>query len=54
MIQNGKVLTPDRDGITDELAAFANSSGGTIIFGVSDKERHIIGIESSDATAFVD
>ena len=53
-IQNGKVLTPHRDGITDELAAFANSSGGTIIFGVSDKERHIIGIESSDASAFVD
>ena len=31
-IQNGRVLTPHRDGISDELAAFANSSGGTIIF----------------------
>ncbi len=53
-IQNGKVLTPHRDGISDELAAFANSSGGTIIFGVTDKERRIIGIESSDTSAFVD
>ena len=53
-IQNGTVLTPHRDGISDELAAFANSSGGTIIFGVSDKERHIIGIELSDTSAFVD
>ena len=41
-IQNGKVLTPHRDGISDELAAFANSSGGTIVFGVTDKERHIL------------
>ncbi|MFY9344621.1 MAG: ATP-binding protein [Planctomycetota bacterium] len=39
-----KVKGPSRDQIADELAAFANSSGGTFVFGVDDKSRRVAGI----------
>jgi len=39
-----KVRGPSRDVIADELAAFANSSGGTLVFGVDDKSRQVAGI----------
>ena len=44
---NDQITAPRRDSLADELAAFANSSGGTIIFGVTDRERQIVGIDPS-------
>lgn len=35
---------PDRDSMADEIAAFANTEGGTIIIGIDDN-KEIIGIE---------
>ena len=35
---------PDRRSLADELAAFANSRGGTVILGVDDKTHHVQGI----------
>ena len=53
-IKNKKIVVPHRDDISDEIAAFANSSGGTIVFGVSDKDREIIGIDPADVSFLVD
>lgn len=39
----GKVRGPSRDGLADALAAFANTSGGVLLLGVSD-DREIEGI----------
>lgn len=47
-IRNGKVQEPKRDKLSDELAAFANHNCGTIIFGVADKTKQIVGIDPSD------
>lgn len=45
LVFNGKkVAAPHRDSLADEIGAFANSEGGTIILGVADKTREIIGI----------
>lgn len=43
-IKGNKVDQPGRDSIADELAAFANASGGIIVFGVADKTRAVEGI----------
>lgn len=40
----GRVAEPHRDGLADELAAFANASGGVCVLGVEDKTREVIGI----------
>jgi ATP-dependent DNA helicase RecG len=40
----GKVLAPHADGLSDELAAMANASGGTLVLGVEDKTRAVTGI----------
>ena len=53
-IKNNEIVAPHRDEISDEIAAFANSSGGTIVFGVSDKDREIIGLEPADVSFLVD
>ena len=53
-IKGRKVIAPHRDRISDELAAFANSSGGTVIFGVSDKDHRILGIAASKISILVD
>ena len=34
--RKGRVQAPGRDAVADELAAFGNSSGGTLVFSVSD------------------
>ena len=47
-IRNEKVQEPKRNPLSDELAAFANQNGGTIIFGVADKTKQIVGIDPSD------
>ena len=52
-INNGKVVEPRRDSLSDELAAFANQSGGTIVFGVADKTQQIIGIDPSNAPVLI-
>ena len=39
VVSGGRVAAPDRNAIADELAALANSRGGTLILGVDDKRR---------------
>ncbi len=43
---SGKVLRPHPDGLSDELAAMANASGGSLVLGVADKTRQVVGIDS--------
>lgn len=38
----GRVLAPNRDNLADELAAFANGRGGTLLLGVEDKTRLLL------------
>lgn len=40
----GKLRGPSQDGLADELAAFANSSGGVLLLGVEDTSREVLGI----------
>lgn len=47
-IKRNKVDQPGRDSVADELAAFANASGGIIVFGVADKTRAVEGIARED------
>ncbi|MFC0708906.1 ATP-binding protein [Azorhizophilus paspali] len=44
-IHDNKVTKPHRDSVADELAAFANGSGGVLLLGVNDKTRDVEGIE---------
>lgn len=44
-IHDNKVTRPHRDSVADELAAFANGSGGVLLLGVNDKTRDVEGIE---------
>lgn len=39
-----RITSPSRRDFADELAAFANSRGGTLVLGVDDKTREILGI----------
>jgi predicted HTH transcriptional regulator len=41
---NNAVSGPHRDFMADEMAAMANSHGGTVVLGVDDKTREITGI----------
>lgn len=47
-IKGNKVDQPGRDSVADELAAFANASGGIIVFGIADKTRAVEGIARED------
>ena len=49
-----RVAGPPRDRLADELAAFANSRGGVLVLGVSDRTREILGIDESRLDAVVD
>jgi len=40
----GKIRGPDQNDLADEIAAFANTRGGTLLLGVHDKSRDILGI----------
>ncbi len=42
-----KVVVPYRQGLSDELAAFANQSGGIVIFGIADNTQQIVGVSPS-------
>ncbi len=44
VIGGGKVKSPQRDSIADEVAAFANGSGGILVLGVNDKTRAVEGV----------
>lgn len=39
-----KVKGPNKDRLADEIAALANTKGGTIVLGVDDKTREVVGI----------
>ena len=43
-LAGGRIKGPARDQLADELAAFANSSGGVVVLGVSDEPRAVTGI----------
>lgn len=43
-IAHGRVTGPRRDQLADELAAFANANGGTLVLGVEDRARRVTGI----------
>ena len=47
-VSGGRVRAPDRRALADELAAFANGRGGTLILGVDDKTRGVQGIPLDD------
>ena len=47
-VSGGGVRAPDRNAMADELAAFANSRGGSVIIGVDDKTRRVQGIPLDD------
>ncbi len=42
-----KLVGPGRDNLADEIAAFANGRGGTIVLGIDDKSREVLGIPST-------
>ena len=39
-----KVSDPHPDGLADELAAMANAGGGTVVLGIDDASRQVLGI----------
>jgi ATP-dependent DNA helicase RecG len=43
-MSGSRVAGPSRDSLADELAAFANSRGGTCVLGVNDTDREVVGI----------
>ena len=53
-LQGRKVTGPGKKDFADELAAFANERGGTIILGVDDKTRKVLGIPLDDLDAVED
>lgn len=48
VVAGKRIVDPARDAIADRLAALANARGGSIVFGVDDKTREVIGISLSD------
>lgn len=44
LIAGNQIVGPKRDDFADEMAAMANSRGGTLVLGVADKTREIVGI----------
>lgn len=44
VFSGSEINGPTRDSLGDELAAFANAHGGTLVLGVRDSDREIIGI----------
>lgn len=44
MIEGDRVKSPQRDSVADEVAAFANGSGGILVLGINDKTRAVEGI----------
>ncbi len=44
VLSGTKIKGPGRGAIADELAAFANAGGGTLVLGVDDRTKEILGI----------
>jgi len=44
LLAGARVADPGRGDFADELAAFANGRGGTLVLGVDDKTREILGL----------
>ncbi len=50
----GRIRSPHRDSLADELAAFANSRGGVFVLGIDDRTHEVIGIPVERLDALVD
>ena len=50
-VSRGRITGPRRDQLADELAAFANANGGTLVLGVEDRTRRVTGIPLSHLDA---
>ncbi|MDD9960872.1 MAG: putative DNA binding domain-containing protein [Gammaproteobacteria bacterium] len=50
-VERGRVNAPDKRDLADELSAFANSRGGTLLLGVEDGTRRILGIPLDELDA---
>ena len=48
VVAGNRVREPDKRAFADELAAFANTRGGTAVLGVDDKTRRVVGIPLDD------
>ena len=44
LVSGSRVTDPKRDDFADEMTAMANSRGGTLVLGVADKSREVLGI----------
>ena len=44
LLSESRVTDPKRGDFADELAAMANGAGGTLVLGVDDRSRHVLGI----------
>ncbi len=44
LVSGNRVTDPKRDDFADEMAAMANSRGGTLVLGVADRTREVVGI----------
>ena len=44
VVAGNRVKEPSKSAFADELAAFANTRGGTVVLGVDDKTRQVLGI----------
>ena len=51
VLAGSRVEGPGRNDLADELAAFANTRGGTVVLGVDDKTREVLGIPLDDLDA---
>ncbi|MDE0032259.1 MAG: putative DNA binding domain-containing protein [Deltaproteobacteria bacterium] len=51
LLAGSKVAAPKRDEFADELGALANGWGGTVVLGVEDKSRDVIGIATNQLDA---
>jgi predicted HTH transcriptional regulator len=48
-VEFDKVI-PSSDDIAREYVAFSNSDGGRIIYGIDDKNKHLMGADLDDTT----
>ncbi len=50
-VGGGLVKSPDQDDLADELAAMANGTGGTVVLGMDDVSREVLGIPLDELDA---
>lgn len=48
VVAGNRVQEPSKNAFADEVAAFANTRGGTVVLGVDDKTRQVLGIPLDD------